>query len=219
MPREYFLLVGDSFIRRLDRLIQSDLWAYRSFKKNFGLGSARVDLYGRVDGRKISNIVDVEEWISSHHTRVSQVDVLCIQVGSNDLLGDYYGRSADLAREVYNLAKLAIEIGAKRVVVLPTMFRQGAAAIPRWSGRFSREDRDSARRSYNDAVVDFNRRVLALCRDGEAEYPVVCMEPRGLRRSWGRHLRDGCHFFVRAYRVYYRNLRSMLVSEGQKCWR
>ena len=135
MDREQFLIIGDSFVRRLDYLIESDRYRHRFFRPNLGLSSANVDLIGHVEGanprRKIVSIENVEEFVMLNQEVMENTDVCCVQVGSNDLLGHFFDRPIRLAEEVLNLAYLILNSGASRVVILPTMFRQGAAAIPR----------------------------------------------------------------------------------------
>ena len=112
MNRDLYLVVGDSFVRRLDRLMECDQRQYRSFKRNFGMSFARVELEGRIQGRKIAFIRHVEEWVDRHWRRVRRAQVFCIQIGSNDLLELFMDRGVALAQEVVNLAKRILDIGS-----------------------------------------------------------------------------------------------------------
>ena len=216
MPSELFIVAGDSFVRRLDYMMQSNRHAHRSFRPNFGLAYADVEMAGLNGTDKIVYLRHVEQWVEDNREKVSDCQVFCIQVGSNDLLERFFNRGEELAVQVMYLARRIWRIGAQRIVILPVMFRQGAAAIPRRSGQFGPEARNSARIQYNYSVMDFNRAIRKLC--SESTMPISCTEPKGLRRSWGRHLQDGCHYNIKAYRKYYRNTRNTLIAEGLKCW-
>ena len=119
MPRDRFLLIGHSFVRKVRDACYSDEAEYASFQPNLGLRDGMVMMIGDFGPQKplISHVHDVERWIRENPRILRVTDVTQIDIGSNDLLQSCYCDAPGLAKKVYQLAKNCIDMGSKRVVI------------------------------------------------------------------------------------------------------
>ena len=120
------------------------------------------------------------------------------------------------------MARRIREAGARRVIIMQVLYREGRACLPWWERRRNRSVIHHAEGLFNDMVRRYNRRMVYLCKYGLDSMPgpdhtIVPRRQKGLLRRYSSRLgRDGCHLTPYGLRVYYRNIRRILIAEGMK---
>ena len=218
MARDRFLLVGHSFVRKLNEACDSEERQYDFFLPNLGLRDGLVMMVGDFGRNKpvISYASQVEKWINEHPKVLSVTDVTQIDVGSNDLLQDWYCDARGLANKVYKIARKCLDMGSKRVVIRQILWRQGYAAIPRWSQDFRPEARNKARDIYNSSVVEYDI-ITTKVRAGSSR--ITVQKPSGLKLAGYQKLRDGVHLTDEGLKKYYAAVRDDFIRQGCKARR
>ena len=207
---ERYALVGHSYVRRSFEFCRHPLY------QNFNLDSARVYFVGEIDGNKISYVHQVEDWVRKYWKKLKELSLVCLEIGSNDILSYlYYIEPIAIAEKVFQIAKDIRHAGVPRVVIMQILNREGKAALPRWMKNETRPYTIwYAQESYNMAVRAYNRHISYLCRMGDGT--IVFRRQRGLHRVWGSRLIDGLHLGKAGQVIWWKNMRSVMISQGLK---
>ncbi len=80
------VIIGHSRFRR------AKIVAMRHKKENLGLTSTDINWIGFVNGRTISSINDVEEWIHLFPGCISETTIHILEIGSNDLQKAFFNQ-------------------------------------------------------------------------------------------------------------------------------
>ena len=206
---EQHLLLGHSFIRHLHQFCRAPAYY------NFRLNRARVFFAGTLGHRNISYLSDMDIWVNLYANYLRGYTTVLLECGTNDLLNSWYLHPSALADAVYRLAQRILDAGARRVIVMQVLFREGSACLPRWDTDHSARNVARAQSLFNNMVKDYNRRILHLCNTGNPR--IVCRRQKGLHANWSQVLKnDGCHLTAQGLHKYYQNIRSALVAQGFK---
>ena len=205
------IIIGHSFCRRLERFSKDPSGLYR----NMGLDKDRVKFIGYDNqGNKLSRIAQMDNFVTAHPNRFTNTNICVIEAGSNDVIGPNLLNATPLRDQVFRLAEAIHNAGARKVVIMPIIFREGRAAL-----QWDRHERDPARirqamDAYNDTVTQYNRLMLEQCAQGDGA--IVFHDTPGVKRRWGRHLQDGCHYTKRAQRTHWRNVRGAIIHHSKR---
>ncbi len=202
------VVIGHSFVRR------AKIIALRHKKPNLGLNSTDINWIGFVNGKTISSINDVEEWIHTFPGCISETTVLILEIGSNDLQKSYYNNPIGLAEKIYDMAVLARMLGAKRVVINRLLFRSGEAAIARNQQTDMQVERlyvKTHERLFNKCVTATNQKLVDMVKKTGSGLSIEFQE--GLLKNWRSKMVDGLHFTDDAYEKYLKNVKSTIIKQ------
>ena len=209
MAQEKHVVIGHSMARRLEAFCT--IPAYR----NLGLTRSTVLFIGKDGRNNISSISDLQNYVIRHPGVFTNVATCVVEIGTNDLQQLHHLQPQALHNHVFHVASLIKDAGAARVVLMPIMFRQGIAALPRGV----RDTRDHtvllrAMEDFNAAAKEYNQLMLSRC--AEEDVGISLHNTFGLRRRWGTHLVDGLHYNTVGLRKHWHNVRSAVIHAASQ---
>ena len=209
MPQDTHIVIGHSLVRRLKRF--SDLPAYR----NLGLERDLVKFIGRDGPRKLSSTTDIQNYVTNHPNEFTNVTTCVIEAGTNDLLSSQHFLSPrTLHDQVMQVAQMIKDAGVSKVIIMPVMFRQGSAAVPRRAGRVTDPTVIyQAMLDFNLAAKSYNQFMMDTCAGGG---DISFHDTTGLRRRWGSFLSDGLHYNHVGLRKHWNNVRRAIIHNASK---
>ena len=203
---EKVLVIGHSFVRRLGTFVTVNNI------HNLELENVQVTYIGRVLGRNILFIRDVEEWIQANWLAVHAYKAVILEIGSNDLLNANYKDHIKQSQEIYDLAVKFTQAGAGHVFLHETLFRQGSGAQPRRipPGLATADDLQHPEATFHEAALDANRRLQCLVELG-SNGQISFTRYRGLHKDWAHNMQDGVHVDDSRMPRYYKAVRSAAI--------
>ena len=204
--KDMVLVIGHSMVRR------GKTATLRYKKWGIGLENINVNWVGHVNGRTIKGISDIEEWFETYPGFVKMMDIVIMDIGTNDLQNDYYDFPEELAAKIYEVAVLGRLLGAKRVACAKIMFRDGEPAIPRkFITDYAQAVRDVKiyERQFNKWAHTTNTTLMDMI---EKTGSGLCMHfHEGLVKEWRTKLIDGLHLNDYAQQKYLKNIKSTAI--------
>ena len=209
--RHRYLFLGHSFARKLKTYTNMS-----PALRNLGFDRDYCNIVGTRDRHNLTFLRHISRWITRFSASIATVDITCLCVGSNDIVEAYQHRPHQLAHDILQAAEDLLTAGSKRVIIIPILFREGLAAVPRpQQAQATAEDILQAELDYIDQVMEVNR----LLKIGCDLHPKMSFHPlRGLKQNWKSTLADGTHLTWTAMRTFFNAVRSAFIIEKNRLY-
>ena len=202
--------VGHSYIRRLQQYCYG-----MSFKENMNLMLSRFEvkfITHTSSNRKISKMSDLAQELHSVYLWGQTIDVLFLDLSSNDLNNHSDNDPIQTADYFIGLAESLIQMGVRQVILGELMYRSGSGAVC----RNQPQDMDwyEAETAFNARAHEFNS-YIKLRLSTMFQSQIVFLHQKGLFTNWRDHMcPDGVHLKLESMERYFRNVRGAILHSS-----